>query len=42
MHAADPQKKARVEQGAIELATRHFKKSQYIVESVEGAMSDGT
>lgn len=35
-HPPDPQKKAKVEQAAIDLATQHFKKFDYVVTSVEG------
>jgi len=35
-HQPDPQKRARVERAAIDLATRHFKEFHYVVTSVEG------
>lgn len=36
MHLSDPQKNAKVEHVAIDLATRYFEEFNYVVESVEG------
>jgi hypothetical protein len=36
MHLSDPQKNAKVEHAAIDLATRYFEEFDYVVDSVEG------